>query len=63
MKGRMSVNQALFHEKKIPAFLMEQMVDTSPKLDRPPTVKDRLEFGAGLIRALCGAVEGANELR
>jgi murein tripeptide amidase MpaA len=57
MKGRMSVNQALFHERKIPAFLMELMVDSSPKLSRSPTVQDRLEFGAGLVRAMCAAVE------
>ncbi len=35
---------------------MEQMVDRSEKLGREPTVKDRLDFGAGLIRALAGAV-------
>ncbi|MEK7404426.1 MAG: M14-type cytosolic carboxypeptidase [Acidobacteriota bacterium] len=56
MKGRMSVDQALFHERSVPAFLMEQMVDSSPKLGRPPTVEDRIEFGAGLVRALCAAV-------
>jgi hypothetical protein len=56
MKGRMSVNQALFAERRIPAFLMEQMVDTSPKLSRPPTVEDRLDFGAALVRVLQEAV-------
>lgn len=53
MKGRMSVNQALFHDRKIAAFLMEQMVDPSPKIQRPPTVVDRLEFGAKLVCAMC----------
>jgi hypothetical protein len=56
MKGRMSVNQGLFHDRKIPAFLMELMVDRSPKLGRCPTVADRLEFGAGLARAMASAV-------
>lgn len=56
MKGRMSVNQGLFADRKLPAFLMELMVDVNPKLGRPPTVADRLEFGAALIRAICGAV-------
>jgi hypothetical protein len=56
MKGRMMVNQGLFHERKIPAFLMELMVDSSPKLSRPPTVGDRLEFGAALVEVLCDAV-------
>ena len=57
MKGRMSVNQALFAERKIPAFLMEQMVDVSPKISRAPTVEDRIEFGAALVRVMCEAVE------
>lgn len=56
MKGRMSVNQGLFHDREIPAFLMELMVDRSPKLGRCPTVADRLEFGAGLVRAMASAV-------
>jgi len=56
MKGRMSVNQALFHDRKIPAFLMELMVDSSPKLSRPPTAGDRLEFGAALVQVMCAAV-------
>lgn len=58
MKGRMSVNQALYHDQKIPAFLMEQMVDQSPKISRPPTVEDRLEFGAKLVRILCDVAAG-----
>jgi hypothetical protein len=59
MKGRMSVNQGLFHDRKIPAFLMEQMVDLSPKTSRWPTVDDRLEFGAALVRVMCSAVTGS----
>lgn len=55
MKGRMTVNQALFHERKAPAFLMEQMVDFHPKLNRWPTVQDRLDFGPALLRALLAA--------
>lgn len=54
--GRMTVDQGLFHDRKIPAFLMEQMVDFNSKLGHPPTVEDRLEFGAGLARAMCTAV-------
>ncbi|MEX2263092.1 MAG: M14-type cytosolic carboxypeptidase [Bryobacteraceae bacterium] len=56
MKGRMTVNQGLFHDRKIPAFLMEQMVDVHPKLSRGPTVQDRMEFGAGLVRAISQAL-------
>jgi hypothetical protein len=53
----MSAAGALFRERKIPAFLMEQMVDTSPKISRTPTVQDRLEFGAKLAHVMCAAVE------
>jgi hypothetical protein len=55
--GRMSVNQALFHDRGIAAMLMEQMVEYNRKLGRLPAVADRLEFGAGLARALWQAVE------
>ncbi len=58
MKGRMAVYQWLEGEKGVPAFLMEQMVERSPKLGRPPAVADRLEFGAALVRILAEAVSG-----
>jgi hypothetical protein len=61
MKGRMNVNQALFYERRIPAFLMEQMVDFSPKVSRCPAVADRLEFGPGLVRAMCAAVAKSDQ--
>ena len=61
MKGRMGVNQGLFHERKIPAFLMELMVDNSKKLGRCPTVADRLEFGAALVRVMCDTVAGSGQ--
>ncbi len=51
-KGRMTVAQDLFTERKIPAFLMELMVERHPKLDRPRTVDDYLAFGKGLARCL-----------
>jgi murein tripeptide amidase MpaA len=55
-KGRMTVNQGLWADRKVPAFLMEMMVDRSEKLGREPRVKDRLEFGAALIRIMAAAV-------
>jgi hypothetical protein len=58
MKGRMTVYQGLFHDFRTPAFLMEQMVERSPKLGRCPTVEDRLEFGAALVRVLAECVAG-----
>ncbi len=57
MKGRMAVYQWLEGEHHIQAFLMEQMVERSPKLGRPPTAADRVEFGASLARILVEAVQ------
>jgi hypothetical protein len=56
--GRMTVNQGLFHDRQIPAMLMEQMVAFNPKLGRRPTIEDRLDFGAGLVRAIWRTVTG-----
>ena len=50
--GRMNVGQGLFHDRKLPAMLMEQMIEFNSKLGRVPTAEDRREFGAGLVRAL-----------
>jgi hypothetical protein len=50
------VTQALFYERQIPAFLMELMVEHSPKLRRPPTIEDRREFGAALVRIISTVV-------
>jgi hypothetical protein len=54
-KGRQTVNQWLYLERKIPAFLMELMVDRNPKIGRPPLVSDRLEFGGELVQILAEA--------
>jgi hypothetical protein len=58
MAGRMTVNQGLYHDRQIPAMLMEQMVSFNPKLGRRPTIQDRLDFGAGLARAMWLTVTG-----
>ncbi len=57
-RGRMTVAQGLYHDRKIPAMLMEQMIEYNSKLGRCATVEDRLEFGAGLARGLVAAVTG-----
>jgi hypothetical protein len=57
--GRMTVDQGLFHDRKLPAMLMEQMIEYDSKLGRVPTAADRGEFGAELVRALSAAVAGA----
>ena len=56
--GRMTVYQGLYHDRKIPALLMEQMVEYNAKLSRVPVTEDRLRFGAGLVRGLWAAVTG-----
>lgn len=55
-KGRMMVDQYLFSERRIPAFLMELMVERHPGLGRPRTARDFSEFGAGLVKCLAGSV-------
>jgi hypothetical protein len=58
-KGRATVNQDLFLERKVPAFLMELMVERHPGLGRLRTARDFSEFGAGLARALAAAAGAA----
>lgn len=58
--GRMTVDQGLYHDRHLPAMLMEQTVDYNSKLGRVPTVLDRRQFGAELARALAEAVTGAD---
>jgi hypothetical protein len=50
----------LYQEARIPVMLMEQRIGFSTKLNRWPTVKDRLEFGPVLLQAMAaGAQAGA----
>lgn len=56
--GRMTVAQGLFHDRRLPAMLMEQMIEHNSKLGHCPTAAERQEFGAALVRALAGAVSG-----
>ena len=52
MAGRMTVVQGLYHDFKIPAFLMEQRISLNPKLGHLPEIADRLAFGAQLVGAI-----------
>jgi hypothetical protein len=54
--GRMTVVQGLWHDFRIPAFLMELRVSRHPKLGRQPNVADRLAFGRQLAASLWLAV-------
>ena len=50
----------LWQEARIPVMLMEQRIGFSTKLNRWPTVTDRLEFGPALLMAMAaGAQAGA----
>ncbi len=55
--GRMTVNQALWAEHQIPAYLMELKVEKVNKLDGRRLVPDWLLLGPGLVRAAVAAVE------
>jgi hypothetical protein len=50
--GRMEVPEGLYSKRPIPTFLMEQRIAYVGKLGRCPTVRDRLEFGKGLVKAI-----------
>jgi hypothetical protein len=54
--GRMTVIQGLYKDRRLPAFLIEQMITRHPKLGRQPTPEDRRQFGADLMRAMWQAV-------
>ncbi len=56
--GRMTVDQGLYAQRRIPAMVMEQMVAFNTKLGRRPTIQDRLDFGAGLVRAIWRTLAG-----
>lgn len=54
--GRMAIDQGLFHDRHLPAMLMEQMIEYNAKLGHVPTLEDRKQFGGELVRALAQAV-------
>jgi murein tripeptide amidase MpaA len=54
--GRMTVIQGLYKDRRLPAFLIEQMITKHPKLGRQPNPEDRRQFGADLVRAMWQAV-------
>jgi hypothetical protein len=54
--GRMTVDQGLYHVRKLPAMLMEQMIEFNSKLGHFPRISDRQDFGAGLVQAMAATV-------
>ncbi len=55
-KGRLTVNQYLFRERHVAAFLMELMVERHPALGRLRMAQDFTAFGEGLAKCLAGSV-------
>jgi hypothetical protein len=56
MKGRMTVVQGLWHDFRIPAFLMEQRIAFHKKLGRLPLVEDRVRFGRELVKTIAAVL-------
>jgi hypothetical protein len=54
--GRMTAPEWVFRNTGAPAFLMELMVDTNPKLGRPVETRERIQLGAALARILAASV-------
>jgi hypothetical protein len=47
----------LYQEARVPVMLMEQRIGFSTKLNRWPTVNDRLEFGPALLLAIAAGAQ------
>jgi hypothetical protein len=58
--GRMNIAQGLFHDRQLPAMLMELMIEYDSKLGRVATTADRIEFGPQLVRAVAAAVTNSD---
>ena len=55
--GRMTVNQALWAEQRIPAYLIEMKVEKVAKLNDRRSVADWLALGPKLVEAIAAAVK------
>lgn len=55
--GRMTVNEALWREMKVPAYLLELKVEELGLGEGRRSVPEWLELGAGIVRALSVSVE------
>jgi hypothetical protein len=51
---------SLYQQARIPVMLMEQRIGFSTRLQRWPTVQDRLEFGPLLLQAMAEAARAAD---
>ena len=55
--GRMSFPQGMYHDRKLPAFLIELRCFLHPELGHEPNIPDRLRFGRDLVQAMASAVQ------
>ena len=51
---------SLYREARIPVMLMEQRIGFSTKLNRWPTMQDRLEFGPVLLSAMAAGARAGS---
>ncbi len=56
-EGAGGSTNSLYQEAAVPVMLMEQRIGFSTKLNRWPTVQDRLEFGPNLLLALAAGAQ------
>jgi len=56
-RGRMTVNQALWAEQKVAAYLMELKVEEVEKIGRRRNVEDWLTLGPKILQAMVSATE------
>lgn len=54
--GRHTAPENLFSRRKLPAFLMEQMIARNPKMGHFPNIEDRRKFGPELVRGIAAAL-------
>jgi len=52
---------SLYQEARVPCMLMEQRIGFSTKLNRWPTVNDRLEFGPLLLQAMAAGAKAGSQ--
>jgi hypothetical protein len=55
-----TTTNVMWAERKVPVMLFEQRISTNKKLGRFPTIQDRLDFGAALVREMAAAVLSQN---
>ena len=58
LRGRMSVSQGLYADRRVPGVLVETSVEPISSLQRPRTIGDWPAFGRSLVESLALAISG-----